>query len=273
MLLGGACADALDPPSHVRDLRLLAVQADSPFAQPGSEVSLTALAHDPDGRSLAWGWGTCIAPASTIALDCLRALRFDDLTVAEDMPRHVLRVPATDAAFLGVVTVVCPGRILAGDTEGVPLACVDATGSALPLSAFELGLKRVYLRAPELNHNPAIAEVIWDGTAWPAGELRRDTCVQPATTGCAGWAEHEVAVHAPDAIEQSVDREQRPITEQVVTQFYATAGEFDHDSRVIESPATKWTARPEDCGVATLWFVVRDDRGGVSWTSRQLALP
>ena len=273
LLVASACADDFDPPSRVQDLRVLAVRADTPFALPGSEVRLEALAHDPQERAVTWGWGTCLESASSIAIDCLRALRFESLHIGRDIPRHTLRVPDTDAPFLGIVTVACPGRIVAGDTEGVPLACVDEADRALPLSAFELGLKRVYLRAPNLNHNPEIAEVVWDGKAWPEAEVRREACLRPARDGCAAWSEHAVEVRAPGAVEQSVDQEGRPVTEQVVVQYYATAGEFDDDARVIARPGTTWRARAGDRGSVTLWFVVRDDRGGVSWTARSLILP
>jgi hypothetical protein len=268
-----SCSDDFDPASRVSDLRLLAVQADQPFAQPGSDVALEALAFDPEARTISWGWGTCLEDRSSLALDCLRALSFESLTIADDMPRHVLRMPETEAAFVGVVVVACPGRIVPGDTEGVPLACLDAGGEPLPLSRFELGLKRVYVRDPALNKNPAIAEVLWDGSPWPEGELRRDVCARGTEGSCASWSEHTVELHAPGAVEQSLDREQRPITEQVVAQFYATAGKFDADARVIEKPSTTWRARAQDRGRVTLWFVVRDDRGGVSWTTRELELP
>ncbi|MET0343313.1 MAG: hypothetical protein ABW252_20050 [Polyangiales bacterium] len=269
--LAAACADDFDPPSRVIDLRLLAVQADQPFALPGSDVNLRALALDPEGRALSFGWGTCIDAESSLALDCLRATSFESLVIGAER-EHVLRMPETDAAFVGVVVVACPGRIVRGDTEGIPLACVDAGGEALPLSQFEVGVKRVYVRQPAQNQNPVIGEVLWDGVPWPEGEIKNETCTAIKGDTCAKWLEHAVEVRAPGAVEQSVDREGLPITEQVVAQYYATAGEFEADARVIERAATTWIAKPADRGRVLLWFVVRDDRGGVAWTTRELAL-
>lgn len=274
-VLAGACSDDFDPASRVSDLRVLAVSADRPFARAGDEVRLEALAFDPAARSLSWGWGLCIEAASSLAIDCLRTLRFDSLTIGRDQPRHVLRVPETSAPFVGVAVVACPGEIVPGDTEGVPLACRDARGAQLPLSQFELGLKRIYLRDPSLNENPTIDALVWDGAPWPEGEVRRDACKKVKDGACDEYVEHTVEVRAAEgAVEESVDRQQLPITEQVVVQLYATGGEFDDDVRIVEAPTTKWTARREDASQrVTFWFVVRDDRGGVSWISRQLDVP
>jgi len=269
-----ACSDDFDPPSRVSELRLLAVQADQPFALPGQEVRLTALAFDPEQRPLTWAWGPCLEPSSTVALDCLRSLSFDALTIAPDRPTHVFTAPETEASYVGVAVVACPGRIARGDTFGVPLACLDAQGDPLPLSEFELGLKRIPLRATALNENPVIEEVLWDGAPWPADEIKLDACERTNEGACASWVEHTVEVRAPGAAETSVDRDEQPVTEQAVVQLYATGGEFEDDVRVADDATTTWQARREDAGgLVTFWFVVRDDRGGVSWVSRRLSVP
>ena len=273
-LVAAGCSDDFDPASLVSDLRVLAVSADKPYALPGSDVRLEALAFDPAGRSLSWGWGLCIEPASSLALDCLRAMRFESLTIARDQPRHVLSMPQTDGPYVGVVVVACPGDIVPGNTEGVPLACMDGARQ-LPLSEFELGLKRIFVQESTLNHNPQIAELRWDGVPWPEGETRRDTCAKAKDGTCDEFAQHEVTVQAAaDAVETSLDSEGSPRPEQVVVQLYGTSGEFDDDVRVVDAPTTGFRARKEDAGKQiTFWFVVRDDRGGVSWISRSLDVP
>jgi hypothetical protein len=65
-----------------------------------------------------------------------------------------------------------------------------------------------------------------------------------------------------------LDAEQKPITEIAVTQWYATGGTFADDVRVFDRATSAWHARDEDAGrLISFWFVVRDDRGGVTWTS------
>ena len=273
-LLATGCSDDFDPASLVNDLRVLAVSADKPYALPGSSVKLEALAFDPAGRSLSWGWGQCIEPASSVALDCLRAMSFDSLTIARDQTQHTLTMPQADAPFVGVVVVACPGEIVPGNTEGIPLACMDGTRQ-LPLSEFELGLKRIYVQEPARNHNPQIAALSWDGVPWPEGETRLDTCAKMKGDACDEFTEHEVTVQAAaDAVESSVDSAGITRTEQVVVQLYGTGGEFDDDVRVVDAPTTKFRAKKEDGGKRIkFWFVVRDDRGGVSWISRQIDVP
>ena len=57
----------------------------------------------------------------------------------------------------------------------------------------------------------------------------------------------------------------------LVAQYYATEGLFEFESRIAEAPATGWVARKFASGKElTMWLVVRDDRGGVTWTDRRV---
>jgi hypothetical protein len=274
MMLWVGCGDDFAAPSLVSNLRLLAVQADKPFARPGEEVKLSALAHDPEQRVLSWGWGTCIDDGSSLALDCLRKSSFESLTIAEGRSEHTVVVPSEASTYLGVVVMVCPGRIERGDTYGIPLSCVDEAGRALPPADYELGIKRVFVRNDARNANPAIAELRFDGAPWAEDEVKVSSCERTENMRCVSWQEHELALSAPGAEEQSVDRAGVPIRELAVAQLYATGGEFEHEALTIERLRTTFRAREEDSGeLLTLWFVVRDDRGGVSWTSRKLRVP
>lgn len=269
-----ACSDDLDPSSWVNELRLLSVRADSPFALPGQTVKLDALAFDPEGRALSWGWGTCLEPDSTVATDCLHSLSFESLSIAANQTTHSLVMPATDSPYVGVAVVVCPGTIGPGTTAGIPVTCTDSSGRKLSISEFEVGVKRLSVRDPTLNENPVISAVSWDGAAWPEGELKTSACKTVKAGACDEFIKHELTLLAPDASERSVDRDDKPIEESAVLQFYATGGEFEDDVRLFDTGTNTWQARREDAGkLITFWFVVRDDRGGVSWVSRQLRVP
>lgn len=267
------CEADFDPASRVTDLRLLAVQADLPLARPGEEVTLRALHANPAGHALTWGFGLCQPSASSIALDCLQNLRFDDLTLTAE-PVHTLVVPedARDTSartpLVGAVVVACPGELRSGDTQGIPVVCQTAEGRALELEEFEIGMKRLFVRDDEeRNQNPVIQEVLWDGEPWPEGEVKVERCVEGACK------KHRVEPRAPDAVERGLDTFGKRVDELVVLQFYATGGTFEDDVRVLEEPETTWRARKEDLGKqVTFWFVIRDDRGGASWTSRVLSL-
>ncbi|HEU4409094.1 MAG TPA: hypothetical protein VFS43_27805, partial [Polyangiaceae bacterium] len=171
-----SCGGDFDPGSRVTKLRVLAVRADPPFARPGEEVRLEALAFDPAGRALSWGWSTCSEPGAPGALPCLNAatppvpgeagswsLRVpDDALAPPDGPPRL-------GATIGVNLVVCPGTITAGPTQGLRAGCVDPEGRVLGLDQFEAGTKRVIVRANDRNENPRIEGLSWEGADWPEG--------------------------------------------------------------------------------------------------------
>jgi hypothetical protein len=128
-------------------------------------------------------------------------------------------------------------------------------------------MKRLFIREDARNQNPAIEEVLWDGKRWPEDEIKVERCEKDACK------KHRVELRAPGASERALDPFGERVDEFVVFQFYATGGTFEDDVRILEDPETTWRARKEDQGKRiTFWFVVRDDRGGVGWTSRVLSL-
>jgi hypothetical protein len=89
---------------------------------------------------------------------------------------------------------------------------------------------------------------------------------------CSGGEAHDLSVVIPpESVESGTTEQGAPFSEDVVVQYYATEGLFEFDSRTRESPGTGWKARAASAGKEqTLWFVVRENRGGVSWTSRKV---
>ena len=266
------CSDDFDPSSRVVNLRVLAVQADHPSAAPGQEVHLTALYYDPEQRPLSWAWGPCASTASSSAIACAQDIDLANMTIGA-APTFTFTVPAVaddDAAqAVGVAVVACPGTIVAGETAGIPLRCLDAEGKPLDINSFEVGMKRVFVRTRDENHNPAIEMVLWDGERWPEGEEREARCESDGKK----CKKHKLEVRAPDAEEHTTDVDGHPITEQAIVQFYGTGGTYEDDVRTLDEPDTTWRPRSEDRDqVLTLWFVVRDDRGGVTWTERRVVV-
>lgn len=81
----------------------------------------------------------------------------------------------------------------------------------------------------------------------------------------------------PASFESGVDSFGTPFTESLVVQYYATEGIFSDDARVASDSTTHWVARsaPDGKGEAqtlTMWFVARDGRGGVAWTTRTVSV-
>jgi hypothetical protein len=192
---------------------------------------------------------------------------------------------ARDRASVGVVTVVCPGDLAVASprqtiaaTGALPFVCRDpATGRALAIDEYVAGVKRVFVRATDRNANPAIAGLTWDGGDWPSDAVqsaRACSVTGNDASNCDASLRHAVAaIPAPGSAESGVDSFGATFTEQVVVQYYATEGIFADDVRIASDPATKWTARHQSAGsTVSMWMVVRDDRGGVDWAVRTVAV-
>jgi hypothetical protein len=284
--------DTFDPSSRVTSLRVLAVQADSPYAAPGDTVSLQSLSYDPLGRPLDWAWAACENPATSDVEGCLAKVAEEAqngasplIAQGEGLDTLELTIPSTTldalppealpAAMVGVVSVACPGAIeIERSLAGLPLRCIDATGSELPLDEYVIGLKRIFVRSLDRNQNPVIERVTFDGEDWPADEVKE---VDPCPTDGNAYDDCEIGKHAlaafitPDSVESGVDEFGREYGESLVVQYYATEGLFEFDVRIGEEPETGWAARSSASGSELrLWFVARDNRGGVSWTERRV---
>src|SRR6476469_8028395 len=72
-----ACEEEFVPGTQVSSLRVLAVQADIPYAHPGDTVRLQALSYDPLARPITWAWAACPSPAGSSVDDCLAQIRAD----------------------------------------------------------------------------------------------------------------------------------------------------------------------------------------------------
>ena len=279
------CGGDFDPGSRVTDLRVLAVRADAPYAVPGQNVHLEALVVDPRDRELNWAWGLCINPASSTAPGCVAALDASTVIIESGrstfdfaLPDDVITsVPAAAEAHasVGAVVVVCPGA-LSRQGGSIPFQCVDpAEGRALETDAFVVGVKRIFARTADKNENPVIAEVRWDGADWPEAEVKDVVpCDESGNDygACTANEQHLITVNVPEAsTESGVDSFGAAFREQLVVQYYATEGIFEHDVRLSSDTATGWVARRPAAGrTVQMWFVVRDDRGGVAWEERQV---
>lgn len=289
-----ACGAEFEPASRVNDFRLIAVRADKPFAAPGERVELTTLSHEPFGRPITWGWATCVKPRATTANACLAKAAEDgkSLAMGQGMSTFATTIPADvldgvppDAAanvLVGIVTVGCPGALTVRDPRTIaqgelPFWCVDAnTAEVLTFDRYVVSVKRIAVRHTERNQNPALAGVTYDGLPWAEGEVKEVTgcrnSPEIAIADCDGGEKHELAVVVPpESVESGTSEAGVPFTEDLVVQYYGEDGLFEFDGRTGASPRTTWAARNSAVGKdLTLWFVVRENRGGVTWTTRKV---
>lgn len=282
-LLLVACGSDLADGSQIEKLRLLAVRADQPFAHPGEEVELQLLAADADARPLRYALATCTNPAGSTVQGCLDALdgpfqplSLEDSRFSVAISPDVLRGASqyTQSAMVGAAVVACPGEIEEGATSGIPIVCRDADHARLPIEAFEVGVKRIFVRTEDRNENPEITRITWDGDDWPEDFVPAVRACPNAKTDdiedCAKNLRHAIRIESSPP-EHGVDQYGATFTEQVVLQFYATSGVFERPVRIANEPDNHWAAqRVDGQDTAQLWFVVRDDRGGVGWATRQV---
>jgi hypothetical protein len=205
--------------------------------------------------------------ASAQITDCLAAA---GPFVSGPSPSFDIVVPRSATSLVDVLVAACPGRLASAS------ACVDpASGRAFGADEYVVGVKRVFVRATDRNANPILAGVTWDGADWPEIEARDargcDTGGNRYDTCDAALAHHVAPVVDPASIESGVDELGHAFSDTVVVQYYATEGIFEHEVRLAGDPATGWVARGAASGkTITMWFVVRDDRGGVTWAIRRV---
>jgi len=289
-----ACEAEFDPGTQVSSLRVLAVQADTPYAHPGDTVRLQALSYDPLARPINWAWAACPTPAGSSVDACLDQVRADaaagelallaqgagqdniDVTIPLDALDGIPE-PARPQALAGVLSIACPGELELGDFgTQLPFRCTDsASGAELDLHDTVVGVKRVFLRASDVNENPVIDRVLFDGEEWLADDIKEvDACVTEDFDydACKSADRHRIAaVLDAQSFEAGNDEFGGAFSEEVIVQHYATDGIFEDEVRIAEDSETGWVARSSSSGTeVTLWFVARDDRGGVSWTTRRV---
>jgi hypothetical protein len=294
-LLLSACGTDFDPGSRVTDFRVLALSAEPAFVSPGENVRLSVLSHTPSGVVPSYGWAVCPSPREATPKGCLDELEeirratgeIPLLGMGEGLSEVDVPVPADalDAipeiarpgAVVGVLNVACPASLeLFGSNQGLPFRCFDPSdGRELGLDEQVVGMKRLFVREVDRNQNPVIDRVTFHGRDWPADEIpevgacdtngnRFDDCGSSLRNSMA-------AIPRAGDFEAGTDEFGRAFSEQIVVQYYATEGLFENEVRIGEAPETSWVARKRASGSdVTLWFVVRDDRGGVSWTTRQV---
>jgi hypothetical protein len=290
-----ACGPEFDPGTQVSSLRVLAVRADNPFAHPGDTVRLQALSHDPAERPVSWAWAACPSPSGSRVEDCLNQVRelagggaLPLLGMGEGLDTIEVPVPsdalegipleARQQSRAGVMSVACPGNLeVLNAAERIPFRCTDReSGAELDLHEMVVGIKRLFLRETEQNQNPVIENVLFDGEIWPMDEVKEvDACdtAKFAYDDCDGLGHEVQTVVSADSFEAGVDEFGRDFSEQLIVQHYNTDGIFEDEVRIAEQGDTSWVARTSSSGsTVTLWFVARDDRGGVSWTTRRVAV-
>lgn len=202
------CGPQFDPSNEIKTLRVLGVQKDKPYAQPGDTVNLQLLWHDPQQRDIQSVFiGGCVNPAGDLFYGCFDAfaktaeangvlpVAFADkiaLTVPEDIisGRQGSFLPGQPPYGLYIVFfAVCAGTLsFEMDPEpssdaaaGAPIRCLDAAGKPLGSDDFVAGYSSIYTFEGVSNENPTFD---LDGD----GNVRFEVGTESVVADCVGTA-------------------------------------------------------------------------------------
>jgi hypothetical protein len=286
-----ACSSDFAPYSKLDRLRVLGVQAEPPTPALGQACQLTALTSAPAGEVMAYHWRFCpVLAQAKDDYDC----SFSEATAQRlfgTSPPFDLGSGET-ASFTNPFAPELLGALCAAGIEGsgvtqavdcrpgfpVSIVLDVATSNDALRAAFTINLPAA--TPAESNANPAILGLSLGGQWLPEAPVQLSL---PA-----GKSVELAAELSPDAVEM------RPIPpseagtglrrERLRLSWFADAGSVDQARTVYldgESPlaqatlnhwtppaAADWPAQ----GMVHLDVVVRDDRGGVGWISRQVQL-
>ncbi len=199
-----SCAAAFDPPSKVETLRIISVEADKPYANPGDTVTFKMNFSDSldptTARPIEIVWlGGCVDPTGDEYFGCYSALATElgalssggapppgtfaagigldtfQITLPTDIVTR--RPPPQGAPYAGeefVFFVACAGQVKpiapegTGTAGGFPLGCFDATGKQLGADSFVAGYTEAYaFQDGRTNANPVMQGLDLDKTAIP----------------------------------------------------------------------------------------------------------
>ena len=274
LILLAGCDDALDQRLAIIDQpRVIAVLADPPEVPPGGAVTYSAVIASPDGtQPSSPAWSFCTAPKPPTEDNAVSAACLDPKNQKPlgNAPTVMAIVPSNGCLLFGPETPSTDFRPRDPDSTGGYYQPVRfAAGELL---AFEL--TRITCHLPTApgpvahdydlryvaNHDPTL-----DPITVPA--LRADTDVTLTASWPAGAVESYLYY---DQLSQTLITRR----EAMRLSWFATGGSLAVDASAVDedAPATQvsTTWHTPAAGAATLWFVLRDSRGGIAVQSRQV---
>ena len=261
-------------PWQIDRLRILAVAAEPPEPRPGDTVTFTSLVVSPDDPVAAVLWLSCGTGGS---FGC-------DTSVLQDLdfenPETIDPQTLLDAGLIGAEPYWAPAwevptdfldaltedEKLEGMSAMINLTAIPesaATAEVDDLNLVESAFKRIPVSlAPTPNHNPTVTGVQVDELPIPEAGAR--IYLEPNQT-------YSLTIQlSDDSIEDYTYRnsggEDETRTEEPYFTWYAQEGSFDQTATLWPYTTVAFTT-PETPTITdpSIWVVVRDRRGGMSW--------
>ncbi len=284
LLWAVACSPDFERLWQVTDLRILAMQAYPPevlFVSPPATfptVKVTALVTDPTAPDAKVDWElfactpekkTCDEAAMKVKVASGTSAQ-DEVAASFVLSRELYEAGMEKDTFKGFggLPIKLELRVKRGASRVSAIKRV-VYGYALPAGKYA-------------NNNPSITEVLVDDEAMPAKwevEVGEEVTLLPKTPT---WDKETYMVLTfkgvtPECLGGTATGCSRTLEEYLTYSYFATSGEIAHSrtggkpkpfvtDKKVTDISTTWT--PES-GVdeATIWVVVRDDRGGAAWFS------
>ncbi|MFO0675634.1 MAG: hypothetical protein U0169_03810 [Polyangiaceae bacterium] len=188
-------------------------------------------------------------------------------------------VPGADRPYGLVIlfNIACAGHVelvpvdpADANPQVVPLGCFDDSGKRLGADDYVFGFTRVYGYDDLSNQNPEISGITFDGhPVDPAVGITLERCTADKEMDC---PKHPIDVLVPASSQEVRPRASGDGKEQISVQFATTRGTFESGTRLLYDALrgkvadSKTDFQPSfDQGVGTLYFVVKDNRGGTNW--------
>jgi hypothetical protein len=309
--LAAGCGQDFAPFNELDKLRVLAVRAEPPELAPGDIAAIDALVFEPDGDEVAYAWTWCpFSLGAAAGYEC--AVTEQDLAAAieEAAPGAGAFVPSFDlghestAAFAnllpdgaldGLCDAVAAGSAPAfvdlpecGDRLVVTLRLDVSAGGETVTAVKELPL--LFEASAERNENPAIGAVLAAPAASGADPLLLGIPLERSpSTALRAQTAYDLGVGVDDAASQRFTPEATddvpdpaPRRETLFMTWFVTGGEtdstrtgfIDGDVDMHDLAHNGWTTPTLDDsgGEARIILVLQDERGGVDWTGRTVAL-
>jgi hypothetical protein len=215
------CGAELDRVSELNGLRVIAVQKDKPYAEPGDTIAMKMLyvdAVEEAGRPIQIGWlSGCVDPPGDLFQGCFAggfdpaAASFDQGESLTDfsftLPADIItrRPPPQDPRQppYGIAVVffaACAGTLSFdfSGAAGFPIRCLDADGRPLLSRDFVAGYSTVYSFEGFPNQNPLIDGFAFNGKDVPQDlACLGDGCLAPGPDP-ANLPEELTVEHCPE---------------------------------------------------------------------------
>ena len=287
-----ACGDPLKDAQRIEELRVLgarvSIDGEPNRATPaaGESVSVEWLLADPSGLPplAVWHMTICVAESNSFGVPFCRDEPLTSVEQSEPSdvaPAIAFTVPDAealgDAKKLAVLAIFCDSGTVELGSDLDSTTCQGA--ETIQKASFDIMLASDETSNDNPNLDDAALEL--DGDIWEASSTSIDCTSDEAPRLPADGFEHRVTLAlGEDARETKPPELDEVEPESLQISHLSTLGAFEYRFSGVDPDASNltidgpWKA-PGELGEsvpASFYFVVRDDRGGVSWLTRTLCI-